>query len=79
MCMCGCWSRYNIIYIFSIKITYVFYSRYIHYFSKPWGCFVCKCMCNFISKIFRNFFLSLEAVFVCMYMCVSWGCVGRVG
>ena len=25
MCMCGCWSRYNTIYIFSTKITYVFY------------------------------------------------------
>ena len=24
MCMCGCWSRYNIIYIFSTKITYTY-------------------------------------------------------
>ena len=48
---------------------------YIYYFSKPWGCFVCICMCVFLFKKFYECFLSLEAVcvFVCMYMCVGWG------
>ena len=40
MCMCGCWSR---IY-FSTKSTYVF----INFIAKPWGCFVCICMCVII-------------------------------
>ena len=70
MCMCGCWSRYNIIYIFSTKITYVFYQIIV-------GIFI-------ILK-FYEYFLSLEAVcvFVCMHVDVcglgTLGCVGRVG
>ena len=83
--MCGCWSR---IYIFSTKSTYVFinfidYSRYIYYFSKPWGCFVYMYVCNYIN--FYECFLSLEAVcvFDCMHLDVcelgTLGCVGRVG
>ena len=55
----------------------------IYYFSKPWGCVVCICMCNYIKKI--GIFLSLEAVcvFVCIHVDVcelgTLGCVGRVG
>ena len=58
------------------SINFIDYSRYIYYFSQPWGCFVLKLF---------EFFLSLEAVcvFVCMHvdMCELWtlGCVGRVG
>ena len=54
MCMCGCWSRYNIIiYIFFLQrlpmfyINFIDYSRYI----------------NFIT------FLSHGAV-LCVYVCV---------
>ena len=76
--MCGCWSRYNIIYIFFLQrspmffINFIDYSRYIYYFSKPWGCFVCICMCVILilfSKFYKCF-LSLEAVcvFVCMHV-----------
>ena len=34
------------------EITYVFIidsSRYIYYFSQPWGCYVCMCLCNYIE------------------------------
>ena len=60
------------------------YSRYIYYLSKPWGCFVCICMCVIIQNIYECF-LSLEAVcvFVCMHVDVcelgTLGCEGRVG
>ena len=54
--------------------------------SKPWGCFVCICMCVILFyKKFYECFLSLEAVcvFVCMHVDVcgleTLGCVGRVG
>ena len=72
MCMCGCWSLTNniILYIYIFYKDYlcffsnfIDYSRYIYYFSKPWGCFVCICMCVIIEK-FYECFLSLEAVCV---------------
>ena len=65
-------------------INFIDYSRCIYYFSKPWGCFVCICMCVTISN-FYECFLSLEGVcvFVCMHVDVcelgTLGCVGRVG
>ena len=72
-------------YIFFYKdYTYVFlsdYSRYIYYFSKPWGCFVCICMCVIILNVYECF-LSLEAVCVFVRMHVelgTLGCVGRIG
>ena len=41
---------------------------YIYSFSKPWGCFVCICMCVFLFLLFKKkiyeCFLSLEAVCV---------------
>ena len=43
---------------------YLDYSRYIYSFSKPWGCYVCMCVCKFYEC-----FLSLEAVCVCLYAC----------
>ena len=46
---------------------YLDYSRYIYYFSKPWGCYVCKCVCNYIK--FYECFLNLEAV--CVSVCLS--------
>ena len=32
-------------------INFIDYSRYIYYFYKPWGCFVCICMCVIILKM----------------------------
>ena len=83
-----------ILYIFFLQrlpmffINFIDYSMYIYYFSKPWGCFVCICMCVFKIYFYKKFyecFLSLEAVcvFVCMHVDVcrlgTLGCVGRVG
>ena len=49
-------------------INFIDYSRYIYYFSKPWGCFVCICMCVILFKKFYECFLSLEAV--CVFVCI---------
>ena len=49
---------------------YLDYSRYIYYFSKPWGCYMCMCVCSYVT--FYECFLSLEAVCVYLYAC---GCV----
>ena len=51
-------------------LLYLDYSRYIYYFSKPWGCYVCMCVCNYIK--FYECFLSFEAVCVYLHAC---GCV----
>ena len=73
---------YNIIYIFLQRSPMFFsnfidYSMYIYYFSKPWGCFVCICMCVIL------FIIEAVCVFVCMHVDVcglgTLGCVGRVG
>ena len=59
---------YNIYFLQRLPMfLYLDYSRYIYYFSKPWGCYVCMCVCNYI-KIYECF-LSLEAVCVCLYAC----------
>ena len=47
---------YIIIYFFykdylCFFINFIDYSRYIYYFSKPWG-FVCICMCVIIMNVF---------------------------
>ena len=66
-------------------INFIDYSRYIYYFSKPWGSFVCICMCVILFLKINECFLSLEAVCVFVYMHVdvcelgTLGCVGRVG
>ena len=42
------------LYIFFLQrlpmffVNFIDFSRYIYYFSKPWGCFVCICMCVII-------------------------------
>ena len=47
----------GLVYIFSTKSTYVFinFIDYSRYFSKPWGCFVCICMCVIISNFYECF------------------------
>ena len=44
-------SLYMYMYMYMYKDYLCFlsdYSMYIYYFSKPWGCFVCICMCVFL-------------------------------
>ena len=53
------------LYIFFLQTLPMFlYLDYSRYFSKPWGCYVCMCVCNYIK-----FYECVEAVCVCLYAC----------
>ena len=44
---------------------YLDYSRYIYYFSKPWGCYVCMCVCNesirqYVTYMYTRIYVYME-------------------